>query len=207
MVGIVANERDWTLEAPPQPQLFTPFGDPSDAYIVIRSSLPRNEVIASATSVLHRIDPGLSFANVHTMHELVSEATARQRFQIVLLSIFAGMAMALALIGFYGLFAYSVNQRNSEMGIRIALGATRTHIIGLVLRHGLLLVSAGLALGLAAALVLTRVLASSLYGVGAFDPLTFVAAPALFLLATLAACFIPARRAIRSTPIAVLRCE
>lgn len=207
VIGVVANERDWSIEALPQPQLFTPLRDPSDAYIVIRSALPRQDVASSATSVLHRIDPGLSFSQVHTMSELVSEATARQRFQTVLLSIFAAMAMALALIGFYGLLAWSVNQRSSEMAIRIALGATRTHVIGLVLRHGFLLVSFGLALGLAAALAVTRLLASSLYGVSALDPVTFAAVPALFLVATLAACLIPVGRAARSDPIAVLRCE
>jgi len=207
VVGVVANDRDWTVEAPPQPQLFTPLRDPSDAYIVLRSTLPRKDAASSATAVLHRIDPGLSFSNVHTMHELVSEATARQRFQTVLLTIFAGMAMALALIGFYGLLAFSVSQRSAEMGVRIALGATRAHVVRLVLRQGLTLVSGGLALGLAAALALTRLLASSLFGVSALDPVTFAAVPALFLLATLAACLIPARRAARSDPIAVLRCE
>jgi predicted permease len=207
VVGVVANDRDWSVEAPPQPQLFTALRDPSDAYIVIRSSLPRKDVIASATSILHRIDSGLSFANVHTMHELVSEATARQRFQTVLLSIFAAVAMAFALVGFYGLLAYSVNQRSSEMGVRIALGATRAHVISLVLRGGLSLVSAGLAIGLATALVLTRILVSSLYGVSALDPFTFAAVPVLFILAALVACVIPARRAVRSDPIALLRCE
>ncbi|HTX76031.1 MAG TPA: ABC transporter permease [Terracidiphilus sp.] len=207
VIGVVANERDWSVESPPQPQLFTPLRDPSDAYVVIRSALPRKNAASSATAVLHRIDPGLTFSKIRTMHELVSEATARQRFQTVLLCIFAVMAMALALIGFYGLLAYSVNQRGAEMGVRIALGATRAHVIRLVLRQGLSLVSAGLALGLAAALGLTRLLASSLFGVSVLDPLTFIAVPALFLVATLAACLIPARRAARSDPIAVLRCE
>jgi ABC-type antimicrobial peptide transport system permease subunit len=141
------------------------------------------------------------------MHELVSEATSRERFQTVLLSIFAAMAMALALIGFYGLLAYSVNQRRCEMGVRIALGATRAQVMQLVLREGLLLVTAGLALGLALALVLTRPIASSLFGVSAFDPATFAVVPALFLVATLAACLIPARKAAHSDPMAVLRSE
>jgi putative ABC transport system permease protein len=141
------------------------------------------------------------------MHELVSEATGRERFQTVLLSIFAAMAMALALIGFYGLLAYSVNQRRSEMGVRIALGATRAQVMQLVLREGLLLVTAGLALGLALALAFTRLIASSLFGVSALDPATFAAVPALFLFATLAACLIPARKAAHSDPMAVLRCE
>jgi predicted permease len=207
VIGVVANERDWTVQAPPQPQLFTPLYDPSDSYIVIRSSLPRQQVVDSAAAVLHRIDSGLSFSSVHTMHELVSEATGRERFQTVLLSIFAAMAMALALIGFYGLLAYSVNQRRSEMGVRIALGATRAQVMQLVLREGLLLVTAGLALGLALALALTRLIASSLFGVSALDPATFAAVPALFLFATLAACLIPARKAADSDPMAVLRCE
>ena len=141
------------------------------------------------------------------MHELVSEATARQRFQTVLLTIFAAMAMALALIGFYGLLAYSVNQRSAEIGVRIALGATRGHVMQLVLRQGLALVTVGLAVGLVLALGLTRVLASSLFGVSALDPVTFAAVPALFLAATLAACLIPARRAAHSDPVAVLRSE
>jgi predicted permease len=207
VVGVAANERDWSVEAPAQPQLFTPLRDPSAAYIVIRSALPRKDVMASATAILHRIDSSLAFAKVHTMHELVSEATARQRFQTVLLSTFAAMAMALALIGFYGLLAYSVNQRSAEMGVRIALGATRGHVMQLVLRQGLALVTVGLAVGLALALGLTRVLASSLFGVSALDPVTFSVVPVLFLLATVAACLIPARRAARSDPIAVLRSE
>jgi len=207
VVGVVANDRDWSVEAPPQPQLFAPLRDPGEGYIVIRSTLPRDQVTASARAALYRIDSTLAFSNVHTMHELVSDATARQRFQTVLLTIFAGMAMALALIGFYGLMAFSVNQRSSEIGVRIALGATRAHVMQLVLRQGLALVTVGLAVGLALALGLTRVLASSLFGVSALDPVTFSVVPALFLLATVAACLIPAKRAAHTDPIAVLRSE
>ena len=130
IAGVVADVRDWSVEAPPQPQLFGPLSGPDDAYIVIRSTLPRKDVVESATSILHRLDATLTFSKVHTMKELVSEATARRRFQTVLLTIFAGMALALALVGFYGLLAYSVTQRSSEMGIRIALGATRIHVAG-----------------------------------------------------------------------------
>ena len=207
IVGVVADVRDWSVEAPPQPQLFGPLSGPDDAYIVIRSVLPRKDVVQSATAILHRLDASLAFSKVHTMKELVSEATARRRFQTVLLSLFAGMALALALVGFYGLLAYSVMQRSSEMGIRIALGATRVHIVGLILRQALRLVMVGLLVGLAFGFALSRLLASSLYEVHPWDPATFALVPALFLTATLVACFIPARRAAKTDPMTILRSE
>jgi ABC-type antimicrobial peptide transport system permease subunit len=141
------------------------------------------------------------------MRELVSESTARRRFQTVLLTISAGMALALALVGFYGLLAYSVMQRSSEMGMRIALGATRTHVTGLIVRQALQLVVTGLLIVLASALALSRLLASSLFEVRPWDPMTFALVPILFLTATLAACFIPARRAAKADPMAILRSE
>ena len=207
IVGVVADVRDWSVETPPQPQLYGPLSGPDDAYIVTQSTLPRKDVEQSATAILHRIDASLTFSKVHTMREVVSESTARRRFQTVLLTIFAGMALALALVGFYGLLAYSVMQRSSEMGIRIALGATRTHIAGLILRQAFQLVAVGLLVGLASALALSRLLSSSLYEVHPWDPATFALVPVLFLAATLAACLIPARRAAKADPMAVLRSE
>jgi predicted permease len=207
IVGVVADVRDWSVEAPPQPQLCFPFSGSDDAYIVIRSVLPRKYAVQSATAILHRLDASLAFSKVHTMRELVSGATARHRFQTVLLAIFAGMALALALVGFYGLLAYSVMQRSSEMGIRIALGATRMHVAGLILRQALQLVVAGLLIGLASALALSRLLASSLFEVHSWDPATFALVPALFLTTALVACLIPARRAAKADPMAILRSE
>jgi predicted permease len=207
VVGVVADMRDWSVESPPQPQLFLPLGDPDDAYIVIRSGLPRKEVFQSATAVLHRIDPSLAFSKVHSMRELVSEASARRRFQTVLLSIFAGMATALALIGFYGLLAYTASRRGPEMGIRIALGATRSNIFRLFLGQGIRIVAVGLALGLGAAFALTRFLSSSLYEVRVWDPATFAAVPVMFLIAALVASLVPARRAANSDPMVILRRE
>jgi predicted permease len=207
VVGVVADMRDWSVESPPQPQLFLPLRDPDDAYIVIRSSLPRKDVFQSATAVLHRIDPSLAFSKVHSMRELVSEASARRRFQTVLLSIFAVMATTLALIGFYGLLAYTASRRGPEMGIRIALGATRSNIFRFFLGQGIRIVAVGLALGLGAAFALTRFLSSSLYEVRAWDPATFAAVPAMFLIAALAASLVPARRAANSDPMVILRRE
>lgn len=207
VVGVVADMRDWSMEERPQAQLYAPMAGPERAYVVIRSLLPREDVANSAKAILHRIDANLAFIKIRTMRELVSESTARRRFQVVLLTIFAGMALVLALVGFYGLLTYSVNQRSGEMGVRIALGATKVHVIQLVLRQGLQLVSIGLVLGLVAGAALTKLLTSSLYGVSALDPITFAAVPSLLLITTFAACLIPARRAANADPMNVLRCE
>jgi predicted permease len=207
IVGIVADMRDWSVESPPQPQLFLPLRGPSDAYIVIRSVLPRKDVLQSATSVLQRIEPSLAFSKVHSMRELVSDATARRRFQTVLLSIFAAIATTLALVGFYGLLAYTASRRGPEMGIRMALGATRSNIFRLFLGQGLRTVAVGLALGLGAAFALTRFLSSSLYEVRTWDLATFAVMPALLLIAALVASLVPAKRAANSDPMIILRRE
>lgn len=207
VVGVIADMRDWSVESPPQPQLFVPLRGPMDTYVVIRSVLPRKDVLQSATSVLHRIDPSLTFSKVHSMRELVAEASARRRFQTVLLSIFAAMATTLALIGFYGLLTYTASRRGPEMGIRIALGATRSDILRLFVGQGLRVVAVGLVLGLGAAFALTRFLASSLYEVRTWDPATFALVPALFLIAALVASLVPARRAANSDPMIILRRE
>jgi putative ABC transport system permease protein len=207
VVGVVADMRDWNVESSPQPQLFLSLRDASDAYIVVRSVLPRKDVLQSAAAVLHRIDPSLAFSKVHSMRELISEASARRRFQTALLSIFAAMATTLALIGFYGLLTYTASRRGPEMGVRIALGATRTDILRLFLGQGLRIVIAGLALGIGAAFALTRFLSSSLFEVGTLDPATFALVPALFLIAAVVASLVSAHRAANSDPMIILRRE
>jgi predicted permease len=208
VVGVVGDIRDFKLEQPASPQLFQPLSDDqADAYIVVRSLLPPKDVAAADVAILHRIDPSLGFTEVRTMREVVSDSTARRRFQTMVLTIFSAMAFALALVGLYGLITYSVRERRPEMGVRIALGATRGHVMRRVVRQGLQLVSLGLFVGLVMALGLTRLLASSLYGVTALDPVTFITVPALLLLTTIAACLIPARRAANVDPMITLRYE
>jgi predicted permease len=208
VAGVVGDIRDFKLEQPASPQLFVPMNDdPANAYVVVRSLLPAKDMAAAAAAILHRIDPSLGFTQVRTMREVVSDSTARRRFQTMVLTIFSAIAFALALVGLYGLITYSVRASRPEMGVRIALGASRGHVMRRVVRHGLELVTLGLFVGLIMALVLTRLLASSLYGVTALDPITFIAVPALLLLTTVAACLIPARRAANVDPMITLRYE
>ena len=207
VVGVIGNVRLANLEKAISPQVYEPFqGEPS-ADIAIRSALPAKEVASTVRAILRTIDPNLALTDIHTMGELISAATARRRFQTTLLTVFAAMALFLALVGFYGLLAYSVKQRTVEIGLRIALGASGTRVLVMVLRQALQLVLVGLLFGLLGAFAFTRVLASSLYGVRALDPVTFLGVPALLLLTTLAACLIPARRAASVDPMVALRHE
>src|SRR4029077_9292087 len=148
--------------------------------------------------------------DVHTMQQIVSQSMSSQRFPMILLGTFAALALLLASVGIYGVISYSVNQRVHEIGIRIALGANRQNIFRLVVGQGLRLALAGLAIGAAAALVLTRLLSSFshlLYGVGTSDPVTFVCVSLLLAGVAILACYLPARRAMRVDPMFALRHE
>jgi ABC-type antimicrobial peptide transport system permease subunit len=146
-------------------------------------------------------------ANITTMADLVSEANAKRKFQTILLSAFAAMALLLGVIGIYGLLTYSVQQRSREMGIRIALGATRKRVLSLVVFQGIKLAGLGLVIGLIAAMALERFLVSWLYEVSALDPMTFIIVPLLLLGITIASSVIPAVGAAKADPIRTLRCE
>jgi ABC-type antimicrobial peptide transport system permease subunit len=141
------------------------------------------------------------------MEQVMSESTARQNFNMLLLSIFAGMALLLAAIGIYGLMSYSVQQRTQEIGIRMALGAGRREMLRLVMVQGMWLSGIGVVVGAAAAYGLTRLLAGLLFGVKAGDPLTFAAVSFALIAVAMLASFVPAQRATRIDPIIALRCE
>ena len=144
---------------------------------------------------------------VRTMAERVDESLARRRFSMLLLTLFAGLALGLASIGIYGVLAYLVSQGTREIGIRLALGATPRRILVLIVRHGMSVALAGVALGVAGAFVLTRFMRTLLFGVTASDPLTFAAIAGLLTLVALFASYLPARRAARIDPMMSLRSE
>jgi predicted permease len=207
IVGVVADVHHSSLEGPPRPTVYGPFLQTPDnhGYLTIRTTSSPDQLIASIAKIVRSIDPTIAPEHAGTMRELVSESTSGRRFQTVALSVFAAVAVFLALIGLYGLMAYAVKQRTAEIGIRIALGAPAARVLGLIVGKGLALVAAGLVFGLAGTLALTRLGTSWLYGVSPADPLTLVAVPLLILAVALFACLIPAWKATRIDPVTALR--
>jgi putative ABC transport system permease protein len=162
---------------------------------------------SSIRGVLKQIDKNIPLARVMTMEETVSNSIAQPRLETILLGLFGALALILASVGIYGVLAYSVNQRTSEIGIRMALGASRSSVLGMVLSQGLRLAGIGMALGFVLAIALTRLMASILFAVSPTDPATF--AVVFLVLASIAmlACYLPARRATKVDPLVALRYE
>jgi ABC-type antimicrobial peptide transport system permease subunit len=174
---------------------------------LIRTHLEPHQVAVNVSEQLREASGGLPAGQVRTMDEILSDSIARQTFNMLLLGVFAIAALALAAVGIYGVMAYSVAQRTHEIGVRMALGADRARIRNLVVGKGMLTAGLGVIVGLAAAVFLARFLADFLFGVRAWDPMVFIAVPALLALVALFALWIPARRAARLEPIEALRVE
>jgi len=221
VVGVVSDVRQFDLDQDPDPQIFIDYrqeppppaplpilaGPPPAPYFAVRTADDPLAVAASMRGIVRELEPQATLDNIASMEQLVSNSFARPRLYAVLLGIFAGVAVALTAIGIYGVMAYSVAQRIREIGIRMALGAQRGDVMGLVLRQSLVLTALGIAAGIAGAFAMTRYLQQMLFGLTALDPPTFLfVALAFGLIATLAA-FVPARRATRVDPLAALRCE
>jgi len=175
--------------------------------LVLRTERDPRSVLAGVRSEVATLDRDLPLSDVRTLEQIASAAVSRTRFTMLLLSVFAGVALLLAAVGIYGVMSYSVTQRTHEIGIRVALGAARRDVVGLVARQGLLLAFAGLGVGLTAAFALTSVMSSLVFGVSTTDPFTFIAISALLTGVALGACFVPARRAIKVDPMVALRYE
>jgi putative ABC transport system permease protein len=218
IIGIVGDTRTRSLDSPPNPMMYTPIAQMPDGmtalqsrivplYWVVRSKVEPHSLANPMTEALRVASGGLPVAHIRTMDEIVIRNTSRQRFNMLLLTIFGSSALLMAAIGIYGLMAYSVQQRTQEMGIRMALGAQASHIRNMVIRQGMVLALIGVVIGIAGAFGMTRFLGSFLFDVKAWDPLAFVITPVLLAAVALVAVWVPAQRAVRVDPMAALRFE
>ncbi|HWZ29345.1 MAG TPA: ABC transporter permease [Gemmatimonadales bacterium] len=209
IVGVMGDTHGEALDVAAAPEVSYPYQQGPEPIItlVIRANGDPHGVVPAIKRELTAVDPQLAYYAVRTMDDLLSASLEQRRFDLELLAGFATAAMLLAGLGLYGVIAYSVTQRTQEIGVRMALGAERRAVLGLVIGDGLRLTAAGLGAGLIAAALLSRVLRSQLYGVGTLDPLAYAGVVAVFALVAFAASYIPARRAAGVDPIVALRTE
>ncbi|HTG17361.1 MAG TPA: FtsX-like permease family protein, partial [Blastocatellia bacterium] len=209
IIGVVRDARYVGLDTAVRPMTYWPYPELvySGMTLVVRTE---GEPLALAEAVRREvlaIDNDQPIADVRTMEAWVSDSVSKARFSTMLLGIFAGVALLLAAVGIFGVMSYAVSERTHEIGLRMALGAQTSDVLALVVRQGMVLALIGVGIGLGAAFVLTRVLASLLYGVSATDPLTFAAIAVLLASVALLACYLPARRAAKVDPMVALRYE
>lgn len=209
VIGVVADARQEVLQQSPQPTIFlcNTQAPMYFASLVVRAYGDARQIMREAELAVHRVDPDQAVSDLQTMESVFSDSVSAPRFQLVLLLVFAGIALALAVIGVYGVVAYSVTQRTQEIGIRVALGARAGDVVQMVLQEAVLLAGLAVVLGLSGAFALTRLLQSLLFEVTPTDPVTLgvVATAVLFVVITSA--FVPARRAVRVNPMIALRHE
>lgn len=199
MIGIVGSVRNSGLHSEPRPQVYRPeaqegFGAMS-LVVRVESGDPA-ALIKSARDAIHRVDKDLAIAKVRTLEEVVADSVSSRRFNMLLLGLFASLALILSAVGIYGVTSYSVSQRTKEIGLRVALGAQPAGVVRLVMREALTLTGAGVVVGLAAAFALTRLLASLIYGVTTTDPLTFGVVLAVLVGSALLASALPDRKSV-----------
>jgi len=209
IIGVVGDTKLYGLANPSRLELYMPLQQSrsSDMFLVLRSAIDPASLTPAVRDAVASIDKDQPVFSVNTMKQLVDASVATRHITLVLLGLFSGLALLLAAIGIYGVISYSVQQRTHEIGIRMALGAQRLDVLRLVVGQGVRLAALGIAIGIAAAFGLTRLMASLLFGVGAYDPVAFVTAAIILLLVAIAACYIPARRAIAVDPMVALRYE
>jgi putative ABC transport system permease protein len=209
VVGVAADARQAQLQQVPTPTIFLSNSQAPMyfATFVVRAIGDPRQIARSAEGAIHRVDPDQAISDIQTMETVFSDSVSSPRFQAILLLVFAGLAVALAMIGVYGIVSYSVSQRTNEIGIRVAMGARSSDIVRLVLREALALSGIALGLGLAGSLALSRVLQTLLFEVTPTDPLTLASVCCLVLVVSALAAVWPARRAVRVDPLVALRYE
>jgi putative ABC transport system permease protein len=210
IVGVVADAKLYGLDAPVEPAVYVPHaqqsGDSAMA-IVVRTGGDPAAMASAVRREIAKLDPEQPISNVRTMEKVLSDSLMLRRASMLLLTVFASLALTLATVGIYGLTAYSVSRRTHEIGLRVALGASQPQILRLVVGRGLVTSLIGAAIGVAAAFELTRGLSSMLYGVTATDPLVFAGVPLLLIAVSVLASYVPARKATRIDPLVALRYE
>jgi predicted permease len=215
IIGIVADQRDGGLNQDPEPEMYIPNGQATDAIQALNVKLTplawvirtRGEPIklrAPVEEILRQIS-GLPVSDIRAMDEVVSRSTSRERFHMLLMSVFGGVSLLLAAIGIYGLMAYSVEQRTQEIGIRMALGAEQSNVRGMIMRQGLTFAMIGVVLGIGGAFLLAKQIASFLFGVTAWDPVVFSSIPVVLIATAVLAVWWPAHRATLVDPATALR--
>jgi predicted permease len=211
IVGVAGDIADAGLDSPAEPELFVPFLQSPNSFIsyIVRTAGEPSRTIGAVQAVLREADPQLMLIRPITMDQLIAQSPAvfLRRYPSYLIGSFAALALVLAMVGLYGLISYAVSQRVRELGIRIALGAQQRDVMRLVMGQGARLAIAGVAAGILAALALTKLMRSLLFGVSAADPLIFAVVAVLLTIVAMAACWIPARRAMRTDPVVALRHE
>ncbi len=211
IVGVVADVKVSSLEAETRPAIYMPiFQIPlarSNVIYVVRSSTDTASVVAAFRKEIKAVDAELPVYDIRTMNQVIAASIAERRFSMLLLAVFACAALLLAAIGLYGVISFSVTERTSEIGIRLAMGATHRDVLKLVVGQGVCLSLAGIVLGIVVAIAMTRLMTSLLFGVSANDPLTFIAVSVVLTGVALGACFVPARRAAKIDPMVALRYE
>jgi len=206
VIGVAQDTRDFGLDSEPSTNLYRA-SQVSRPILMMHTSAQPAQMAKVIAKLVADIDKDVPVGAVRSMREIVDSSLEQRRFQMWLFIAFSGLAIALAGVGLYGVLAYVVSMRTREIGIRMALGAQVRDVIQLVVRHGFGLALVGLGIGLAASLALSRLMASLVYGVKTFDPLTFAATAILLLLVAIAACYLPARRAAQVDPMVALRYE
>jgi macrolide transport system ATP-binding/permease protein len=209
VVGVVKDSKYYSMDETPRPFFYVPLRQyfTIEPDIHIRATQPLQTIQTALIREARALDPNLALYEMITLQEQVNRSTSHELVAVALVALFGGLALLLASIGLYGVMSYTVSQSTRELGLRMALGASASNVLRLVLSRGLLLTTTGIIIGIALALLLTRLLGNLLYQVSPRDPLAFVAAFAVMILASVAACFLPAWRATRTDPIRALRAE
>jgi putative ABC transport system permease protein len=212
IVGVAGDVKHSGLNQPVDPAVYAPFSQNDEAWrrwmtLVIRTRVPVGALVEDVKKQVWSLDSQIPVSSIQSMDDLLAVSVAQQRFNMLLLGIFAALAVALAGVGIYGMIAYRVNQRTREIGVYIALGAQHRDILRLVMKDGVKLALLGIVLGLAGAIALTRVMVSLLFEVKPTDPATLLGVASLLAAVALLACYIPARRALSIHPMTALRCE